>query len=46
MSAEKLTITLTPAISRRDYLAKSAEKANALELIVNVGEVRTSDVSG
>jgi hypothetical protein len=29
MSAEKLTVIFTPAISRRDYLAKLAEKANA-----------------
>jgi hypothetical protein len=29
MSAEKLTVILPPAISRRDYLAKSVEKANA-----------------
>jgi len=37
MSAEKLTVILTPAISRRDYLAKSVEKANARGLTINVG---------
>ncbi len=38
MSAEKLTVIFTPAISGRDYLAKSAEKANAWGLTINVGE--------
>jgi hypothetical protein len=38
MSAEKLTVIFTPAISRRDYLAKSAEKANTRGLTINVGE--------
>jgi hypothetical protein len=38
MSAEKLTVIFTPAIWRRDYLAKSAEKANAQGLTINVGE--------
>jgi hypothetical protein len=37
MSAEKLTVTFTPAISGRDYLAKSAKKANARGLTINVG---------
>jgi hypothetical protein len=38
MSAVKLTVIFTPAISRGDYLAKSAEKANALGLTINHGE--------
>ncbi len=38
MSAERLTVIFTPAISRRDYLAKSAKKANARGLTINVGE--------
>ena len=46
MSAEKLTVIFTPAISRRDYLAKLAEKANGLGLTINHGEGPTIDVSG
>ena len=38
MSAVKLTVIFTLAISRGDYLAKSAEKANALRLTINHGE--------
>jgi len=42
MSAEKLTVIFRPAISRRDYLAKLAEKANAQGLTINVGEGRNN----
>jgi hypothetical protein len=38
MSAEELAVIFRPAIPRRDYLAKSAEKANARGLTINVGE--------